>query len=80
MGERMKILLGITRKCVGDKRTWQEQRAADMWEIEVPDDGSEFLHRIWMIADGLEVLSLPLTIGPAMTAVLAREHSHSDPA
>ena len=74
----MKILLGISRTVVGDNATWQEQRTEDTWEVEVPDDGREFLRRIWMMADGLEVLSLPLTIGPAMSAIVAREHSQPD--
>lgn len=64
----MKILLGISRTLVTDDgHTMQQQRSADMWEIEVPDDGSQFLSRIWMMADGMNVLSLPLTMGPAIT-------------
>jgi len=31
----------------------QCQRSSDMWTVEVPDDGSEFLSRIWITADGL---------------------------
>lgn len=62
------IRLGITRALVTEDGTRQLQRPSDVWEIDVPDDGSEFLASVWMDADGMEVLRLPLTIGPAMTA------------
>lgn len=64
----MKLLLGINRRCIGSDGTWLVQRPEDTWEIEIPDDGSEFLSSIWMMADGLEVMRLPFTMGPAMTA------------
>lgn len=67
----MKILIGITRRVVGDNVTWLEQRSADTWEVEVPDDGREFLSSIWMMTDGFEVLRLPLSMGPLMTNILS---------
>ena len=68
----MKILLGISRTLVDERGTRQCQRSDDEFEIEVPDDGSEFLSHVWMVAGGEEVLRLPLTIGPAMTSIMER--------
>jgi hypothetical protein len=71
----MKILLGITRtnvETVPDSpfwiRTQTVQHSKDMWEIELADDGSEYISRLWASVDGLEILNLPLEIIPAEIA------------
>jgi hypothetical protein len=69
----VKIVIGLARTIVyEDGCTMQSQRSADTWEVEVPDDGSEFLSSIWMVADGLEVLRLPLTMGSVLTDISER--------
>lgn len=62
----MKFRIGVGRTLVDEHGIMQCQRSGDMWTIEVPDDGTEFLSRIWMMADGLVVLSLPLTLAPTI--------------
>jgi hypothetical protein len=71
----MKILLGITRTNVEtipdspfSMRTQTVQHSKDMWEIELADDGSEYISRLWASVDGLEILNLPLEIISAETA------------
>lgn len=76
----VKILLGVGRYLVDEQGTRMLQRNEDMLEIAVPDDGTEFLRSVWMIADGLEVLNLPLTMGPAITKFVGfGEHQADDP-
>lgn len=62
----MKLLLGITRtqvSYIGDTIiTQQVQHAKDIFEIELPDDDSEYISTIWMNADGKDLLRLPLEI------------------
>jgi hypothetical protein len=53
----VKIRIGVVRTLPGGQRL---QRAEDILEIEVT--GGEWLSRIWMDADGLPVLSLPLEL------------------
>lgn len=62
----MKLLLGITRtrvSYVGETiLTQQVQNGKDIFEIELPDDDSEYISMIWMNADGKDLLRLPLEI------------------
>ena len=63
------ILLGVSRARVTDKGHFLLQNSSDVFELDVPEDGSEFLARVWMMADGLEVLNLPLTMMLVLTLV-----------
>jgi len=64
----MKILLGVSRYLVTDAGTMMLQKSEDQLEIEVPDNGSEFLRSIWMmdLATGEELLQLPLSMAPTV--------------
>ena len=62
-----KFIIGVGRTAIDPAGNVRRiQYAADSLEVDVPDDGSEFLSSIWMIADGLHVLSLPLTVAPVV--------------
>lgn len=67
----MKFIIGVNRYQVTEEGTRMVQYAADQFEIDVPEDGSEFLASIHMVAVGVgEVLNLPLAIAPAFNSII----------
>lgn len=61
MSQSSPIILGVGRSLVMDDSgsTFQLQRREDIFRIKAPRP-DEFLSRIWLIADGLPLLDLPL--------------------
>ena len=64
----MKFRLGVGRTFVyEDGSTMRVQHATDVLELDVPDDGSEFVSTIWLRApDGSILLQLPLALAPGL--------------
>jgi len=60
------IAVGISRNLVTEDGTiFPFQRREDIFRIKAPR-ADEFLSHVWMQVDGLLVLSIPLTIVPAI--------------
>lgn len=60
----MKVVLGITRaRLMGSGYYEMVPLPGDSIEVEIEDD--EYLHSVWMTADGQEILHLPLAVVPA---------------
>lgn len=63
-----KIRVGVMRALPVDGNPFairMLQRSDDVMDVDVPDDGSEFLARIWVMTDdGQELMSLPMTMFP----------------
>lgn len=71
MSQSSPIILGIGRSLVmDDGGIFQLQRREDIFRIKAPR-ADEFLSRIFLIADGLPLLDLPLATA-SMTNVLRR--------
>lgn len=72
MSQSSQIILGIGRTLVmDDGSTFQLQRREDIFRIKAPR-ADEFLSRIFLIADGLPLLDLPVITAASMTNVLRR--------
>lgn len=60
--------LGVSRSQVADDGTViHVLRGDDVMEIEIPEDGSEFISTLWLSTnDGVMLLRLPMGIAPGM--------------
>lgn len=65
----MKAIVGIERMEITDTTQRLVQRHIDMLEIDVPEDGSEFLHAIWLMVDGMEVMRFPISAAPGLSHI-----------